>query len=566
MPFRNSRFSDLVVIVIFAIILGSSVFFFRQARHWIGAPFPSFLALENNVVGAFDQFEWAGTKAGLRYHDLVKPDLLPGQYTVVREGLVFHVEIPPAIFSVGDFLRVFCLPFFSGFLFLILAGLIYWFMRGSSGAFPFFLFNAGVSYYLMSSFDFHSSHHASSFFLLIFGLLPAFMTHFALVYPEPTQMVIRRWQIVLLPYAISLLLFIPYVVSFYDYPGSWPLWEGVVISYQAFSYFFWIARLAQIAQNPHHEFARTTAKYLLVGQLMAFMLPLVLIVYIFIFKGHTPLNYAATVTVILPISSLFGLMLGKLKQTQMELVQREKMASLGQLLAGVAHEINNPTTFIYSNIAPLKEYLSYLKKLIPPGAPLFKGEMSSQEVLEDFEKLAGNIEEGAVRTRQIISDLRGFGHTQEDDVSEVKIKDGIVSTLNILKHSWEGRVKVEVDCPDDLVINANKGQISQVWMNLLSNSIQSISGEGMIQVIGKQDERGITVSISDSGCGMKKNILAKIFDPFFTTKGQGEGTGLGLSIVQQIVKRWAGKIEVHSEPDKGTEFVVTFPPMRYGQA
>ncbi|MBI2340280.1 MAG: GHKL domain-containing protein [Deltaproteobacteria bacterium] len=251
--------------------------------------------------------------------------------------------------------------------------------------------------------------------------------------------------------------------------------------------------------------------------------------------------------------------LGKLKRTQMELVQSEKMASLGQLLAGVAHEINNPTTFIYSNLGPLKDYLGYLRNALKSDAPKYRNEMTASDVLTDLEALTNNIEEGAQRTKQIVSDLRRFGHSQDEVIQEVSVLEGIQGTLNILKHTWSDRIKIHVVCPSDLTVHANPGQLSQVWMNLLTNAIQAIKGEGEIWVTGKRERGKIVISVKDTGCGIASADLKRIFDPFFTTKEQGEGTGLGLSIVQQILKKFGGTIDVKSESGRGSEFDVTFP-------
>ena len=517
------------------------------------------MVFENNVVGAFNQFEWEGAKKGLKYHDYL-PTLPP--------------DIKYQKFSLGDFLKVFCLPFFSGLLFLIFGTIIYWIMKGSPGAFPFFLFHAGVSYYLMASFDFHTNYHASAFFLLNFAFLPAFMSLFAFYYPERPRFLSRHRLLVMLPCLTSGILSFPYLYTFFKNPLSWPFWEAVIVVYAAFSYLFWIGRLSHVANHPQNEANRITAKYLLFGQCFSFVFPLFLAVGIFVFDKNVPLNWVAPTTLVFPIAALFGMTLGRLKRTQMELITSEKMALLGQLLAGVAHEINNPTTFIYANLAPLKDYLAYLKQNIlgvpqnPPQPPFvkggeggfkkFRGEMDVSEVMDDLENLVGNIEEGAQRTKQIVVDLRNFGHSQNDVIGDVPLLPGIQSTLNILSHQWKGRIQIHVDCPEDLIVRANPGQLSQVWMNLLANAIHAMEGEGEIWVTGRKKKDRIIVSIKDTGCGISSEKMRKIFDPFFTTKEQGEGTGLGLSIVQQIVKKFSGTIDVKSETGKGTEFIIRF--------
>jgi signal transduction histidine kinase len=548
--------NDLIVIILFAIVVGFGVFFFNEADTWVGRKFPGFLTFENQVVGAFNQFEWEGVQEGLKYHDYIVSNLGPHHYNVVQDGQVNRLRILPQYFKLEDFRKTFIVPFFSGICFVIFALIIYWVMRGQIGAFPFFLFNLAVGYYLMASFNVQSDYHLSWFFLLNFSLQPAYMTHFALIFPEKSSAVQRNRMLLIIPYAISILLFLPYLITFYKYPLSWPNWEMAVVCYCILSYIFWLIHLGHVARSPKHETSRIIAKYLLAGQVLAFVVPLFLMLYIFIFRQNLPMNWAAPIAVIFPASALVGMTLAKLKRTQMDLIQSEKMASLGQLLAGVAHEINNPTTFIYSNIQPLKEYLDYLKTHLNHQAPKFKNEMTTDEVMADLEGLVENIEEGAERTRQIISDLRRFGHSQENVVSRVNLLGGIRSTLNILKHTWSDRIRMIVDCSPDIVLQTNSGQLSQLLMNLINNAIQAIEGEGRIWIQGYKDSSEVHISVRDTGCGIPKAQMNKIFDPFYTTKQQGVGTGLGLSIVQQIAKKLKATISVSSEPGKGTEFKI----------
>lgn len=547
------------IIAITAVVLVASVFFFREARDFIGKPYPGFLAFKNNMVGAFSGFDWPGYQAGVRYHDIIVSQEDSTHYNVLTAGRMLTMNIEGSTFSLKDFLIVFFAPFASGMFYLILAIIIFVVGRHMKGIVPFFLFNLGIAYYLIASFDFHTNHSASWMFLLAFVLLPSFMTHFALVFPEELGTVKRHRWLILAPYILSLLIYIPYAYSFYRDPHSWIWWERAVVSYVVLSYLFWIATLSRNAQRAARDTDRIAATYLLFGQLIAFLIPLTAAVAIFIFRRNIPLNAIAPITVVLPIASLFGIVLGNLRNAQLKLVQSEKMASLGQLVAGVAHEINNPTTFIYSNIAMLRDYVAYVRGALKPDAAKFKGEMSANDVIDDLEKLVGTVSEGATRIKDIVSDLRRFGHSQDDAVTPVHIRVGMESTINLLHHEISEGISVHLDIPQTLAINANSGQINQLWMNILSNAVQAVEGKGNIWISGKEDTANVTVIIRDDGKGISRDAMNHIFDPFYTTKPEGKGTGLGLAICQQIVHRWGGDITITSKEKKGTTVSVVLP-------
>lgn len=553
---RNLKATTLVVIIV-GVIASTSIFFFRSARSVIGDSFSGFLTFENGMVGAFSGFDWPGYQEGLRYHDLVISGDGRSEYIVLSDGLDRTLKIKARIFSLKDFLSVFFAPFASGMFYVVCSGIIFIVGRRMRGIVPFVLFNLGIGYYFIASFDFHHGYHASWIFLLNFALLPAYMSHFALVFPEESSWVRKHRWLLAVPYLISLLVYVPYVYMFYREPLTWIRCEQVVVMYAVFSYLFWIAMLSRNARSAARQTDRTAASYLLLGQLIAFVIPLTAAVAIFIFGRNIPLNVIAPVTVAFPVASLFGLVLGNLRNAQLQLVQSEKMASLGSLVAGVAHEINNPTTFIYSNIEMLRDYVSYIKGAVDPGAKKFRGELSASEVMVDLEKLVDTVEEGAERIKAIVTDLRRFGHTQDDVMTKVDFRAGIESTLNLLKHEIKDRISVHLDVAEGLSIEANNGQLNQVWMNLLANAAHAIEGEGNIWIKGFAEGDRIVIEIRDDGKGMSRDVLDRVFDPFFTTKPEGQGIGMGLAICQQIVHRWHGDIVVNSELNKGTTVRVT---------
>ena len=269
--------------------------------------------------------------------------------------------------------------------------------------------------------------------------------------------------------------------------------------------------------------------------------------------------------------------LDELKQAQSRLVHGEKMSSLGQLVAGVAHEINNPVSFIYGNVKPANRYANSLIELLrlyqthlpePPEEILDELEdLDFEFMTEDLLKLLSSMKMGAERIRQIVSSLRTFSRKDEAEQKSVDIHQGIDSTLLILGH----RLKAESQRPTINIekayaklpsINCYAGQLNQVFMNILSNSIDALATIESPQICITTDLVGDQVQImfSDNGDGISEEVRSHIFDPFFTTKPIGQGTGMGLSISYQIVtERHGGSIICESEPGQGTTFTIKIP-------
>jgi len=259
-----------------------------------------------------------------------------------------------------------------------------------------------------------------------------------------------------------------------------------------------------------------------------------------------------------------------LKEAQSRLVHSSKMSSLGQLVAGVAHELNNPISFIYSNMAHLKEYATKLIQLAeaaesnPDSIPELKKTLDIEYIKTDLPKLIASCEDGARRVRDIVLGLRNFSRLEEAKLKDIDITEAIDSTLNLLSGEIKNRIQVHKYYGDLPVISCYATQINQVLMNLLSNAVQAIEGTGNIWITTKKmppqsGRESIMVSIQDSGKGISPEQIDRIFDPFFSTKGVGQGTGLGLSISYGIMQAHGGDIQVKSQPGIGTEFVLTLP-------
>ena len=263
-----------------------------------------------------------------------------------------------------------------------------------------------------------------------------------------------------------------------------------------------------------------------------------------------------------------------LKAAQEQLIQAEKMASLGQLTAGIAHELNNPINFVTANIQPLKDDMADLIKFIESYDEIIrtkelKNEFSEIEKIkqagnieftkQEINNLLKGIEDGATRTSEIVKGLKNFSRLDRNVFKKASINDSLDSTLTLLHNSFKNRIEIVRQYSDLPEIDCFPGQINQVFMNMLSNAIQSIPGEGKIFIKTWRDHDMVKISIRDTGVGMTDEVRKKIFDPFFTTKEVGKGTGLGLSISFGIIQKHNGEIEVFSKPGEGTEFAIGIP-------
>jgi len=271
--------------------------------------------------------------------------------------------------------------------------------------------------------------------------------------------------------------------------------------------------------------------------------------------------------------------LDQLKNTQVHLVNSEKMASLGQLTAGIAHEINNPVSYISASIEGLQismedmlEIIQNYEEITPENTQQklveieeLKEEIDYEEVLEGLTELTKNISTGAKRTAEIVKGLRHFSRLDEGALKLADIHEGLDSTLLLLKNKTKNHIKIvrqydrsisEVEC--------FPGQLNQVFMNILSNAIQAIENEGKIYINTQKEGETVEIRVRDTGKGIPPHLKEKIFEPFFTTKDVGEGTGLGLSISYGIIERHNGTIVVESELQKGTEFMISLPQKNLG--
>ncbi len=278
-----------------------------------------------------------------------------------------------------------------------------------------------------------------------------------------------------------------------------------------------------------------------------------------------------------------------LRETQSQLIQTEKMSGLGQMVAGVAHEINNPVSFVYGNLNYAWEYSQQLLEIVelyqqhypdpPEEIKECLEEVELEFLKEDLPKVLASMKQGANRITAIVKSLRTFSRLDESEFKQADINEGIESTLTILEHRLKfkqdsGGIKLIKEYGKIPLINCYAGQLNQVFMNIIANAIDALDERDRRRTAEEiqanpstifiktevLDNNWISITIADNGSGIPEEVQAKLFDPFFTTKPVGKGTGLGLSISYQIVvEKHRGKIECHSSVGEGTEFVVKIP-------
>ncbi|MGV0028380.1 hybrid sensor histidine kinase/response regulator [Phormidesmis priestleyi] len=269
-----------------------------------------------------------------------------------------------------------------------------------------------------------------------------------------------------------------------------------------------------------------------------------------------------------------------LRSAQVQLVQQEKLATLGQLVAGVAHEINNPMSFIVCNVAPARQYVQDLAQFIkiyqqvyqqmPPVPQLQQAfeDLDVEFAIEDLAKLLGSMELGAERIQEISNSLRNFSRLDSDQVTSTNLHENIESVLVILRHRFKpigDRPEIKIIKQYDSIpsVDCYSGPINQVLMNLLSNAVDALEAQSDPKIwitTELQADNAVVLRISDNGSGMNETVQQQVFEPLFTTKPPGRGTGLGLSIARQIIEeKHEGKLHCVSTLGKGTEFSIELP-------
>lgn len=264
----------------------------------------------------------------------------------------------------------------------------------------------------------------------------------------------------------------------------------------------------------------------------------------------------------------------QLQETQSKILQSEKMASIGLLAAGVAHEINNPLGFINSNLSSLARYLKKIQDYIGLQANLLEQSAAADQlgqlqekrrqlkldlILDDAGDLIEESLDGARRVQRIVLDLKSFSRVDKGDEQLIDLNDCLETTIDIAWNELKYKTSIEKDYGELEPLYCLPQQLNQVFLNILINAVQAIDKQGKIQIKTWQRDKMQYVAISDDGCGMPAEVCAQVFEPFFTTKKMGQGTGLGLSISCDVIKKHGGEINLTSEVGKGTTFTVCLP-------
>ncbi|MGD0022498.1 MAG: ATP-binding protein, partial [Smithellaceae bacterium] len=264
----------------------------------------------------------------------------------------------------------------------------------------------------------------------------------------------------------------------------------------------------------------------------------------------------------------------ELKTTQAKILQQEKMASIGQLAAGVAHEINNPMAFIASNLGTLDKYIRRLKDFIQAQSEAIKSfkatdaikqldkkrkELKLDYTVNDIDLLVKESIDGSERVQKIVRELNRFSRVDDAEYKEANINECMESSINIVGNELKQKATLHEDYGNIPSTKCYPQKLNQVFINLLINAIQAIEKKGKIKIKTWEKDGSIWVTISDTGCGIPRENQSRIFEPFFTTKEAGKGTGLGLSICYEIMQRHKGEIFFESKERKGTTFTIKIP-------
>jgi two-component system NtrC family sensor kinase len=246
----------------------------------------------------------------------------------------------------------------------------------------------------------------------------------------------------------------------------------------------------------------------------------------------------------------------KLRETQAHLIHSEKMAGLGQLVAGIAHEINNPLAFVINNIFIVQDTLG---KLAAEGVEGSQLPVEASAKVAKMQARVNDAHAGATRVKELVSKLRTFSRLDEGTVKTINIHESIESVLLFLRHKMEGRIEVERRYGDVEMVTCLAGELNQVLMNIVANAIDAIDGPGRITLVTGQQNGDFVIRVRDTGKGIPEEIRSRIFEPFFTTKPIGQGTGLGLAISYGIMKAHQGSMEFSTKTGEGTEFTLKIP-------
>jgi two-component system NtrC family sensor kinase len=256
------------------------------------------------------------------------------------------------------------------------------------------------------------------------------------------------------------------------------------------------------------------------------------------------------------------------KATSGQLAAGERLHTLGQLVAGVVHELNNPLTIVSANLQMLQEYVSQQEALLEryeqlhpthPTIEAFKGELDYDYLALDLPRLLQSCQDGATRAVRLVDELRRYAGSAHVEWAPVDLKECLGSTVRLVESSYRNRIQFQLEWATLPLIIGVGGQLQQVFMNLLINACQAIQGKGSVKIHATSNQESVILTLRDTGPGIGPDVLPRIFEPYFTTKSPAEGTGLGLPITKRIIENHGGSLVVESTLGQGTTFVITLP-------
>lgn len=588
--FSVLRRSALIALV--ASVTALSCYAGYLAYDTVARPSLGILPFQNLYVGAFSLAGPDG-QSDLGYHDRVRAvdgravhsgdelralvEKLPAEREVTIEirrpgGERTRLQRAPRPLAGAYVYRTFTPLLATGISFLILSIMVLLIRPSPRGLVPFVLYCSATAAYLLCAFDFHTTYRLVYPLFFAISFMPATILHLALHFPGPILSVPRRRRIVFLGYAAAAAIFAPYARLFGQSPGTWVRWEYAVFFYVSGAYLFWVwSMLYRIERDPD-ALVRRQSRSILFALVVGFGSIFVLMWANFLFHVPIPLtlvvpfclSFPMTIVVAMFRSNLFLVerleievreRTERLRQKEVELLQTHKLASVGLLASGTAHEIGNAMNVIAANLPVLQRYADGLVALIEGTAD--KGAVDYANIRADLGPLLSDVRKGSERVLEIMKNLRNFARPETLQRTETPLVAAVETTLNLLKTRIPQGVRIERALDPLPPVQAVSGQIHQVLLNLLLNACDAVRPGGRITVRTRAEGGNAVIEIEDDGPGIPLDVLPRIFDPFFTTKASG--TGLGLSVSYGIVRDHGGRISVRSDPNAGTRFTVTLP-------
>ncbi|HLG20028.1 MAG TPA: HAMP domain-containing sensor histidine kinase [Bdellovibrionota bacterium] len=579
------------------LLLSSNVL--QKALTTVQMPFAGILPFHNLFIGAFTQPEWKGGALALTYHDRVlsvdggplssaddwqrllreKGAPLGAVQTQISHGKSpLEVSLPISPLPARDVFRIFTPLFATGLAFWLIgmiAALVY---PAPAGLVAFLAYCFSTAIYFLTAYDFHTTYELRYLLLAAFSVLPASVLHLCLAFPRPWSSPGRRF-VPSIFYGISALLALPYLYYFDRDPVRWKIFEYILFLYLSLAYVVWLGATAWRAFYDRMEEVRRQCRLMLIPLLPGFGAIFAGVWLVFMFDVPIPLHWMAPLSALFPVAVAFAMFranlflvdrleaqvqerTAELRKAQAELTEATKLAAVGQLAAGTAHEIGNAMNVVLSNLPVLKKYGDSLVSLVESQGDSskldeLKRKADYEFLRQDLPELLSNLTKGAEHTVNIVSDLKAFAKPPASEKTLLNVGQVLASVLRLLRAQTGEGIKIKTDFQPVPDLVGAPGPIHQLFLNLLLNAIQAIEGEGTIDMTVTTNGREVVTTIADSGKGISKEQLSRVIEPFYTTKPGG--TGLGLSVCHGIVTAHGGKLTIASEPNRGTMVTVTLP-------